>query len=232
MRFSYKGYTLCHLFSEVISLGTSKFFIHCVYKEMAKPLEDLTVPELRAKARAKHLHGYSSLSKKDLLKLLRGKKSRKSRKSKPKKSRKSKRKSKGSKKPRKSRKGKGKSKKSRKSKRKPKSKSKSKKSRRKPFNVYSPSAGCKLMTSKKYTSRPSPPFPANKCKGAIKSGNDGKIYKSTINSAGIHTWRKMPGQKKNATPKHKVGYSSVYVIAPKVYRRNSPQKFPVKEKQD
>jgi hypothetical protein len=35
---------------------------------------------------------------------------------------------------------------------------------------------CVKQTSKKYTSRPSPPYPANECINQIKIGNDGKKY--------------------------------------------------------
>jgi len=37
---------------------------------------------------------------------------------------------------------------------------------------------CVKQDTKKYTERPSPPFPANECCGEVKVGNDGKLYRS------------------------------------------------------
>jgi len=115
---------------------------------------------------------------------------RKSRKSK-RKSRKAKRKSRKAK--RKSRKGKRKSRKakrkSRKSKRKSrKAKPKSRKSKRKA--VKAP-RGCVRQNSQKYTSRPSPPYPANECCGAEMEGNDGAMYVSKRDKHGVCRWRKL-----------------------------------------
>lgn len=39
--------------------------------------------------------------------------------------------------------------------------------------------GCVRQTTKKYRSRPGPPYPANLCRGQEMEGNDGKMYKST-----------------------------------------------------
>ena len=47
---------------------------------------------------------------------------------------------------------------------------------------------CERQETKKYTSRKSPPFPANECKGTEKEGNDGKMYKSVGNKNGVHRW--------------------------------------------
>jgi hypothetical protein len=49
------------------------------------------------------------------------------------------------------------------------------------------------QTSAKYTTRDSPPFPANQCCGETKRGNDGKMYRSVPNYRGICTWRKGRG---------------------------------------
>ena len=38
--------------------------------------------------------------------------------------------------------------------------------------------GCTRQTSKKYRTRPGPPFPANLCRGMEQQGNDRKLYKS------------------------------------------------------
>lgn len=47
---------------------------------------------------------------------------------------------------------------------------------------------CTRQLTKKYRTRPSPPFPANKCKNKKKIGNDKKYYKSTKNKAQIYRW--------------------------------------------
>ena len=50
---------------------------------------------------------------------------------------------------------------------------------------------CVIQTSAKYNSstRKSPPYPANKCRGKILRGNDGNMYRSASNINGIYTWR-------------------------------------------
>ena len=48
---------------------------------------------------------------------------------------------------------------------------------------------CDVQTQKKYTQRPSPAYPANKCCNETKVGNDGRVYKSVRNKAGICTWK-------------------------------------------
>ena len=48
--------------------------------------------------------------------------------------------------------------------------------------------GCQIQTSEKYTSRPSPPYPANECKGSRRKGNDGQWWKSKPNVKGVHRW--------------------------------------------
>lgn len=52
---------------------------------------------------------------------------------------------------------------------------------------------CTRQFTQKYTSRPSPPYPANLCCGTVKEGNDGRMYHSVANSAGICTWRPYAG---------------------------------------
>ena len=49
--------------------------------------------------------------------------------------------------------------------------------------------GCVRQTSPKYRDRPSPPFPANECRGQIKEGNNGKPYESLLKGK---IWRWMP----------------------------------------
>ncbi len=45
-------------------------------------------------------------------------------------------------------------------------------------------------TLKKYKDRPSPPYPANENCGKVMKGNDGQMYKSVANKAGVCSWRK------------------------------------------
>ena len=47
---------------------------------------------------------------------------------------------------------------------------------------------CKRQTSKKYTSRPSPPYSAAHCPGVATNGNDGNTYVSVPNKNGVHRW--------------------------------------------
>ena len=44
---------------------------------------------------------------------------------------------------------------------------------------------CVKENTKKYKTRPSPPFPANKCKGKTKKGNNGKMFKSKPDVNGV-----------------------------------------------
>ena len=55
--------------------------------------------------------------------------------------------------------------------------------------------GCTLQTTKKYSTRPSPPYPANECKHYHMFGNDGNRYHSVGNKNGVYTWKRV--QKKN-----------------------------------
>ena len=52
------------------------------------------------------------------------------------------------------------------------------------------------MTTKKYTSRGSPPYPANECRDHQIVGNDGEKWVSTRASNGVYRWTKAPGQTK------------------------------------
>jgi hypothetical protein len=50
---------------------------------------------------------------------------------------------------------------------------------------------CVRQTLKKYTSRPSPPFPAQECPHKKKKGNDGRMYVSKPDDTyGIFRWVK------------------------------------------
>ena len=60
---------------------------------------------------------------------------------------------------------------------------------------------CTKQTTKKYTTRKSPPYPANKCRiGQRKQGNDGQWYVvSKPNVSGVKRWTK--ATKKSASKK-------------------------------
>ena len=75
---------------------------------------------------------------------------------------------------------------------KPKPKSKKGGSRRKSKKgtaKYGKDRGCTKQTSPKYMNRPSPPYPANNCRGKTMVGNDGKMYESKYAKNG-YRWQK------------------------------------------
>lgn len=49
---------------------------------------------------------------------------------------------------------------------------------------------CSRQYTKKYTARPSPPFPANLCCGMTVLGNDGNMYQSVPNKQGVCRWKR------------------------------------------
>jgi hypothetical protein len=49
---------------------------------------------------------------------------------------------------------------------------------------------CVMQTTKKYLSRPSPPYPANKCCGKTMTGNDGAKYTAKPSVSGMCSWKK------------------------------------------
>ena len=55
--------------------------------------------------------------------------------------------------------------------------------------VRKASVGCVKQSTKKYTSRPSPPYPAQECRGHQKQGNDGQLYESVANVKGVFSWK-------------------------------------------
>lgn len=55
---------------------------------------------------------------------------------------------------------------------------------------------CVKQTRKKYTTRKSPPYPANKCKTKKRKGNDGKFYISKA-KGGTYKWVPFAGHKKS-----------------------------------
>jgi len=48
---------------------------------------------------------------------------------------------------------------------------------------------CERQYTKKYTERPSPPYPAQECKHDVKRGNDGNLYMSDSDINGIFKWK-------------------------------------------
>ena len=58
---------------------------------------------------------------------------------------------------------------------------------------------CTKQSSKKYTKRQSPPYPANECRNKIKKGNDGNKYKSVEASNGVYRWKLHTKTKKRVT---------------------------------
>ena len=51
--------------------------------------------------------------------------------------------------------------------------------------------GCSFQFTRKYMTRPSPPYPANECKNKKKIGNDGEPYRSVGNKNGVFTWKRL-----------------------------------------
>ena len=49
---------------------------------------------------------------------------------------------------------------------------------------------CVKQDVKKYVERPSPPYPANECRGKIMKGNNGEMYISKPTSTGVYRWVK------------------------------------------
>ena len=52
----------------------------------------------------------------------------------------------------------------------------------------SKSGGCSVQYTSKYSSRKSPPYPANHCCGQVMVGNDGKSWQSRPDKKGICHW--------------------------------------------
>jgi hypothetical protein len=52
------------------------------------------------------------------------------------------------------------------------------------------SNNCVKSSDKKYESRPSPPYPANECRGKVILGNDGDMYISKPTASGVYRWVK------------------------------------------
>lgn len=77
-------------------------------------------------------------------------------------------------------------------------------------------SACKKQSTKKYTQRPSPPYPANQCPlTSRKKGNDGRMYKISKASNGVKRWvlatskKAKSATKKRTAPKKKRSCSRV-----------------------
>lgn len=84
---------------------------------------------------------------------------------------------------------------------------------------------CVKDNTKKYKTRPSPPFPANKCKGKTKKGNNGKMFKSKPDVNGVHKWVAVVSASASATKTKKTKTKKT-----KTKRRKSKKAEPVSEK--
>jgi hypothetical protein len=82
---------------------------------------------------------------------------------------------------------------------------------------------CVKDETKKYKTRPSPPFPANKCKGKTKKGNNGKMFKSKPDVNGVHKWVAVVSASASKTKKTKSKKT-------KTKRRKSKKTEPASEK--
>ena len=80
---------------------------------------------------------------------------------------------------------------------------------------------CVKDNTKKYKSRPSPPFPANKCKGKTKKGNNGKMFKSKPDVNGVHKWVAVVSASASATKTKKTKTKKTKTKKTKTKRRKS-----------
>ena len=74
---------------------------------------------------------------------------------------------------------------------------------------------CLPMSTKKYTSRPGPPYPAQECKGKYKIGNDNYSYRSEPNVNGVYRWVKSRFLTSKPKPKAKPKRKSASKAKPK-----------------
>lgn len=50
---------------------------------------------------------------------------------------------------------------------------------------------CEKLMTKKYSTRPGPPFPAQECRGQVRQGNDSHMYKSEMAANGVYRWKRV-----------------------------------------
>ena len=87
---------------------------------------------------------------------------------------------------------------------------------------------CVKQTTKKYTSRPSPPYPANECQGLTKTGNDGQLYQSVANIKGVFQWKLTTKTTKTPTS-HRIYFCEPYTTK-RDYLKSRKSIFKVNEK--
>jgi|MDTC01.3.fsa_nt_gb hypothetical protein len=71
---------------------------------------------------------------------------------------------------------------------------------------------CRKQRTSKYTTRNSPPFPANQCQGRKMKGNDGTFYLSKPDKRGIFRWEKINKTKKTITKPVIVAMAKKYMV--------------------
>ena len=81
---------------------------------------------------------------------------------------------------------------------------------------------CVEQTTKKYTGRKSPSYPANECCGETKKGNDGLMYVSKPNKKGICKWYKVKKPAKKSPKKQKKQSPKKQKQSPK-YAQGNPE---------
>jgi len=92
------------------------------------------------------------------------------------------------------------------------------------------SKSCTLQRTKRYATRPSPPYPANapSCQGTTKPGNDGNKWVSVPASNGVYRWISMRKRKTVTGKKPMKGPAKVYqkTKKPVVVRKSPSTRFP------
>lgn len=91
---------------------------------------------------------------------------------------------------------------------------------------------CDRQYTKKYTERPSPPYPAQECRNQTKKGNDGRYYVSTRASNGIYRWQYAGLGSRSRSPspmRGYAGYGSYGGVAPPRASRRSTSPYRVKD---
>ena len=88
---------------------------------------------------------------------------------------------------------------------------------------------CTKQSSKKYASRKSPPFPANKCCNKTIQGNDHKMYKSVANKNGVCSWKLAASGSSKKTQSKRVSKSASKTSKKSVSKRvKSSKRLPSK----
>lgn len=79
---------------------------------------------------------------------------------------------------------------------------------------------CVKKSTKKYLTRPSPPFPASLCCGMVMKGNDGDSYHSVANKNGVCRWVRVKDDKNSVRKVRKVK-NNVYHVTVVMGARSS-----------